>query len=97
MACVGLQCVGFNNAMYNALLDQAAIFAQSKWKAATPVAGASATAPTTGVLGTGSVWNSTVGSVAAERDLVDALNGLNLGRLSADRIDNNVNFIASRR
>ncbi|KAF8061778.1 hypothetical protein FPV67DRAFT_1586897, partial [Lyophyllum atratum] len=30
-ACVGLQCVGFNNAMYSALLEQARVFSQSKW------------------------------------------------------------------
>ncbi|KAG5636338.1 hypothetical protein H0H81_008360 [Sphagnurus paluster] len=36
-ACVGLQCVGFNNAMYAALLEQARAFAQSKWAAAASV------------------------------------------------------------
>lgn len=34
VACVGLQCVGFNNAMYKALLEQAATFSANKWKVA---------------------------------------------------------------
>jgi hypothetical protein len=77
VACVGLQCVGFNNTMYKALLDQAGTFAQSKWKAATPIVGSAGD-----VLGTGSAWNSRSGA-ANERDLVDGLGAMNLGRKSA--------------
>ncbi|KAG6876599.1 hypothetical protein C0992_012307 [Termitomyces sp. T32_za158] len=35
VACVALQCVGFNHGMYRALLEQARVFTQSKWTAAT--------------------------------------------------------------
>lgn len=80
-ACVGLQCVGFNNAMYKALLEQAGTFVQ-KWKASTPVA-----CSVGEVLGAGSAWNSRSGSVG-ERDLVDGLGTLSLGRRSADRNEN---------
>jgi hypothetical protein len=61
VACVGLQCVGFNNAMYRAILELAVKCAQNgKWRA-TPVAnGASG-------LGTGSVWNTVANEAAGDR------------------------------
>lgn len=80
VACVGLQCVGFNNAMYKALLEQANKFALSKWKAISP-------APPAAVgLGTGSVWNSSVGGPTP--DIADALGSMNLGRQGADMNEN---------
>ncbi|KAG5642805.1 hypothetical protein DXG03_002089 [Asterophora parasitica] len=74
-ACVGLQCVGFNNAMYKALLEQARLFAQSKWVASAAMvsvgtaakaspAPASVVVPGEG-LGSGSAWNTAVGVTAA--------------------------------
>jgi hypothetical protein len=89
VACVGLQCVGFNNMMYKALLDQAG-FAQSKWKTASPVS-----VSTGDGLGTGTAWNSKSGT-PTERDLVDGLGTMSLGRRSADGVEN-VNILASRR
>lgn len=35
VACVGLQCVGFNDDVYRAILDQSAKFVQTKWKTIT--------------------------------------------------------------
>jgi len=82
--------------MYNTILDQAGKLTQSKWKAATPVPGP-AIGGGTGILGAGSVWSSTVASGReGERDLVEGINGMSLGRRSADNIEN-VNMIASQR
>jgi hypothetical protein len=78
--------------MYKALLDQAGTFAQSKWKAAGPVAGSGSAGDG---LGTGSAWNSRSGT-ADEREVVDELGALSLGRKSADRTEN-VDMLASRR
>lgn len=80
VACVGLQCVGFNNAMYKALLEQASKFALSKWKAISPAP------PAVTGLGTGSVWNSNVGGLTP--DIADALGSMNLGRQGADMSEN---------
>lgn len=80
VACVGLQCVGFNNAMYKALLEQANKFALSKWKAISPAP------PVVTGLGTGSVWNSSVGGPTP--DIADALGSMNLGRQGADMSEN---------
>ncbi|KAG6840593.1 hypothetical protein C0991_005683 [Blastosporella zonata] len=65
VACVALQCVGFNNAMYAALLEQARVFTQSKWAAVTGKASpapapAHASAPG---LGSGAVWNVNANNV----------------------------------
>ena len=35
VACVGLQCVGFNQTVYKSVLDHAAKFGQTKWKSLT--------------------------------------------------------------
>jgi hypothetical protein len=35
VACVGLQCVGFNQTVYKSILDHAAKFGQTKWKSLT--------------------------------------------------------------
>ncbi|KAF7295844.1 hypothetical protein HMN09_01127600 [Mycena chlorophos] len=73
VACIGLQCVGFNKAVYHAVLEQAArctaaAAASAKWNAQN-------SAPKPG-LGTGaSVWNATAG------ELIDGMAGL---RLSGD-------------
>jgi hypothetical protein len=75
--------------MYKALLDQA-VFAQSKWKTASPVSVSAGDG-----LGTGTAWNSKSGS-AVERDLVDGLGTMSLGRRSADGVEN-ANILLSRR
>ncbi|KAF9460871.1 hypothetical protein BDZ94DRAFT_1168774, partial [Collybia nuda] len=80
VACVGLQCVGFNNAMYKALLEQANKFALSKWKTISPAP------PAIVGLGTGSIWNSTIG--VPTPDIVDALGNMNLGRQGTDMNEN---------
>ncbi|KAG6830254.1 hypothetical protein H0H87_008743 [Tephrocybe sp. NHM501043] len=95
VACVALQCVGFNNAMYTALLEQARIFTQSKWAAATgkasPAPPAPAPIPVAG-LGSGSVWNvhansvnlsaRPAGVVGGGDDLVSGMAAMTLGRRS---------------
>ncbi|KAJ6567090.1 hypothetical protein B0H19DRAFT_1352993 [Mycena capillaripes] len=52
VACLGLQCVGFNKTMYRAILEQAAKCALAgKWKAGTPPA------PSAGLGAVGEPWN----------------------------------------
>lgn len=81
VACVGLQCVGFNNAMYKALLDQAGTFSQSKWKGPSVAA---ALVPVTIGLGTGSAWNASSGVGG----IVGGLGTMSLGHSGVDRNEN---------
>ncbi|KAJ7041943.1 hypothetical protein C8F04DRAFT_111681 [Mycena alexandri] len=61
VACLGLQCVGFNKAMYHAVLEQAAkCAAAGKWKAGTPTSG---TPPNAGLGAVGGTWNAAVEAV----------------------------------
>ncbi|KAJ7494337.1 hypothetical protein B0H11DRAFT_2227758 [Mycena galericulata] len=67
VACLGLQCVGFNKTMYRAILEQAAKCALAgKWKgtATTP-------SPSAGLGTAGAVWN-------AADDVVDGLAGMSI-------------------
>ncbi|KAG6885366.1 hypothetical protein C0993_002696 [Termitomyces sp. T159_Od127] len=89
VACVALQCVGFNHGMYRALLEQARVFTQSKWNAATGKV--SPAPPSVPGLGTGSVWNVNAnlaqepplgGTGGVQGDLVVGMVGVNLGRRS---------------
>jgi len=72
VACIALQCVGFNNGMYAALLEQARIFTHSKWASthtnASMITGKVSPAPTLsaggGPLGSGSAWNASSGGGA---------------------------------
>jgi hypothetical protein len=77
VACVALQCVGFNNAMYKALLEQASKFALSKWKTASPAPPA---------LCSGSAWNSSAGG--STPDIVDDMGDMSLGRQGVDMSEN---------
>jgi len=62
VACVGLQCVGFNNSMYRAILEQANKCALSgKWKSA--VVGGGVIAGVGNGLGSGGAWNSGAGDM----------------------------------
>ncbi|KAG6860567.1 hypothetical protein C0995_009781 [Termitomyces sp. Mi166 len=90
VACVALQCAGFNNTMYRALLEQARIFTQSKWAAAM---GKASPVPTSVPgLGSGSVWNVNAnlapgppvqgGAAGGQGDMVSGMAGMNLGRRS---------------
>ncbi|KAG5340440.1 hypothetical protein C0989_001583 [Termitomyces sp. Mn162] len=90
VACVALQCIGFNNAMYRALLEQARVFTQSKWAAAT---GKASPVPTSVPgLGSGSVWNVNAnlapgipvqgGATGGQGDVVTGMAAMNLGRRS---------------
>ncbi|GLB35623.1 hypothetical protein LshimejAT787_0211880 [Lyophyllum shimeji] len=80
VACVGLQCIGFNNAMYAALIEQAHAFAHSKWAGVTASTnvnanasgkGSPAPASVAGGLGPAAAWSTGAaagvggGSVAA--------------------------------
>ncbi|KAJ7119044.1 hypothetical protein C8R44DRAFT_624921 [Mycena epipterygia] len=57
VACLGLQCVGFNKAMYRAILEQAAKCALAgKWKG-------TATPPNVGLGAVGGAWNAAAGDV----------------------------------
>ncbi|KAG6915825.1 hypothetical protein DXG01_009658 [Tephrocybe rancida] len=92
VACVALQCVGFNNTMYRALLEQARVFTQSKWAAATgKVSPAPAPPAPASALVSGSAWNviANVNLVAGSGipggvagDVVAGMMGMNLGRRS---------------
>ncbi|KAF5386687.1 hypothetical protein D9615_002059 [Tricholomella constricta] len=80
-ACVGLQCVGFNNTMYKALLEQARLFAQSKWAASTGVAAAivSVSGASAGSVATAGASASTKGSPAPVPAAVPGAGGLGSG------------------
>lgn len=57
VACIGLQCVGFNKAMYRAILEQATKCALAgKWKG-------TATPPNAGLGAVGGAWNATASDV----------------------------------
>lgn len=74
IACIGLQCIGFNNVLYRTICAQS-----GKWKTATqPVPEA-----TTG-LGGGGLWNANVGAAAGKAFLenpnVDGVENVPLAR-----------------
>ncbi|KAJ7221463.1 hypothetical protein GGX14DRAFT_429784 [Mycena pura] len=76
VACLGLQCVGFNKALYLAILEQAAKCALvGKWKAAVAV-----TAPSVGLGSVGGAWNA-----AAASDVTDGMAGM---KMSGTRSEN---------
>ncbi|KAJ7611790.1 hypothetical protein FB45DRAFT_941020 [Roridomyces roridus] len=57
VACIGLQCVGFNKMLYRAIMDHAAkCMLMSKWKGSTPPPGA-------GLGPAGAAWNATANEV----------------------------------
>lgn len=56
VACIGLQCVGFNNSLYRTICAQS-----GKWASSAEVSAGSGGMG----LGSGSVWNSTVANGAA--------------------------------
>ncbi|KAJ7765691.1 hypothetical protein B0H16DRAFT_1309933, partial [Mycena metata] len=73
VACLGLQCVGFNKAMYHAVLEQAAkCAAAGKWKVGTPTSGTPSNA---GLGAVGGTWN------AAAEGVLDgsAMAGMSMG------------------
>ncbi|KAF8888233.1 hypothetical protein BD779DRAFT_461367 [Infundibulicybe gibba] len=69
VACVGLKCVGFNQSLYKAILEQADKMAQTKWKNLIL-----ASAPSTPGIGSAPSWGT--GNGPAE--LTDAIADLNL-------------------
>jgi hypothetical protein len=76
VACVALQCVGFNNTMYRAVLEQATKCALSgKWKGSGSAGG----------LGTGAVWNASDNGAG---DVADGVLSMNLGGRNADGNEN---------
>lgn len=68
VACVGLQCVGFNRDVYKAILEHAAKFTQAKWKtmnvAAVPLTNMSNAATVNA--GTGTSGSSKLSNVSAK-------------------------------
>ncbi|KAG6849914.1 hypothetical protein H0H93_003782 [Arthromyces matolae] len=98
VACVALQCVGFNNVMYRSLLEQARTFTQSKWAAG--ATGKASPIPMTNgaALGSSSAWNASSNAygtsstppmnLVAPRprsaDVVTSMANMNLGRRSHD-------------
>lgn len=69
VACIGLQCVGFNRTMYNSILEQMGKCMGSKWKAGHSVSGSRNANGINGVLG----------------DLTLVLNGLSVGGEVSER------------
>ncbi|PFH53551.1 hypothetical protein AMATHDRAFT_54729 [Amanita thiersii Skay4041] len=72
VACVGLQCVGFNQTMYKAILEHATRFAQCKLKT---LNGHSTLSTGTTSPRTSTVWNNTSNTL---KDIVDGVNSLSL-------------------
>lgn len=80
VACVALQCVGFNHQTYRAILEQANKYAQSsKWKTVGPHASSA------GALGPGTVWNAGAG------EIISGINNLSIagGRTGEGSENNN--------
>ncbi|KAK0492072.1 hypothetical protein EDD18DRAFT_1358113 [Armillaria luteobubalina] len=74
VACIGLQCVGFNRTMYRSILEQTSKYVQGgKWKAGHNVSG--------------STWNSSGGNGAVS-EVTEAFNDLSIGGKASEADEN---------